>query len=137
MLWYKSWLETRWRFLIGLVLVICSVCGIVLTYPRCSESSVARRRPRTEAFSADRSRRPWRCRASIAATSGRSGSPGTSREMLTLFAVMLGTGGLLAQARAAARSSRCPFPRPGRRLLGVRAATGLANCRCSPWFHRC
>ena len=33
MLWYKSWLETRWRFLIGLVLVIGSVCSIVLTYP--------------------------------------------------------------------------------------------------------
>ena len=26
MLWYKSWLETRWRFVIGLVLLILSAC---------------------------------------------------------------------------------------------------------------
>ena len=30
MLWYKSWLETRWRFLIGLVLLMLSACGTVL-----------------------------------------------------------------------------------------------------------
>ena len=34
MLWYKSWLETRWRFLIGLALLILSACGTVLTYPQ-------------------------------------------------------------------------------------------------------
>ena len=33
MLWYKSWLETRWRFLIGLALVILSACASVLYYP--------------------------------------------------------------------------------------------------------
>ncbi len=33
MLWYKSWLETRWRFLIGLVLAIGSVCSVVFAYP--------------------------------------------------------------------------------------------------------
>ena len=34
MLWYKAWLETRWRFLIGLVLLMCSAAGVVLVYPR-------------------------------------------------------------------------------------------------------
>ncbi len=34
MLWYKSWLETRWRFLIGLAILILSVVGTVLAYPR-------------------------------------------------------------------------------------------------------
>ncbi len=33
MLWYKTWLETRWRFLIGLGLLICSAAGAVFTYP--------------------------------------------------------------------------------------------------------
>ena len=37
MLWYKSWLETRWRFVIGLVLLIFSACSAVLTYPRWSK----------------------------------------------------------------------------------------------------
>ena len=34
MLWYKSWLETRWRFLIGLAILMLSVIGTVLAYPR-------------------------------------------------------------------------------------------------------
>ena len=34
MLWYKSWLETRSRFLIGLALLICSAAASVLTYPK-------------------------------------------------------------------------------------------------------
>src|SRR3954462_8126664 len=34
MLWYKSWLETRWRFLIGLALLLCSAAGAVLSYPQ-------------------------------------------------------------------------------------------------------
>src|SRR5438046_700251 len=29
MLWYKSWLETRWRFLIGLALILCSAPGVI------------------------------------------------------------------------------------------------------------
>src|SRR5260370_15354436 len=34
MLWYKSWLETRWRFLIGLVLLLFSALSTVFTYPQ-------------------------------------------------------------------------------------------------------
>src|SRR5438046_2728230 len=34
MLWYKSWLETRWRFAIGLAILILSASGTVLAYPR-------------------------------------------------------------------------------------------------------
>jgi len=33
MLWYKSWLETRWRFLIGLVLLMIVAAGTVFDYP--------------------------------------------------------------------------------------------------------
>ena len=34
MLWYKSWLETRWRFFIGLGLLLLSAGGIVFVYPQ-------------------------------------------------------------------------------------------------------
>src|SRR5262245_1654235 len=37
MLWHKAWLETRWRFAIGLVLLMCSSCGTVRFYPRVIE----------------------------------------------------------------------------------------------------
>ena len=41
--------------------------------------------------------------------------------------MLLGTGGLLAQAPAAARCSRCRCRSRAAGLLGVRAATGLAE----------
>ncbi len=34
MLWYKAWLETRWRFLIGLAVLVLSALGTVLVYPQ-------------------------------------------------------------------------------------------------------
>ena len=41
MLWYKSWLETRWRFLIGLAILILSAVGTVLAYPRVVNAAAA------------------------------------------------------------------------------------------------
>ena len=32
MLWYKSWLDTRWRFLIGLGLLMIVACGTLFDY---------------------------------------------------------------------------------------------------------
>jgi hypothetical protein len=32
MVWYKCWLETRWRFLIGLAFVLLAACSIPATY---------------------------------------------------------------------------------------------------------
>src|SRR6266850_7062823 len=34
MLWYKSWLETKWRFVIGLVLLLISAGSTVMIYPQ-------------------------------------------------------------------------------------------------------
>ena len=33
MLWYKAWLDTRWRFLIGLALLVSIALGNALSYP--------------------------------------------------------------------------------------------------------
>ena len=33
MFWYKSWLETRWRFGIGLALLMVLAVGVVFDYP--------------------------------------------------------------------------------------------------------
>jgi len=32
MLWYKSWLDTRWRFLIALLVLAVMACGVVASY---------------------------------------------------------------------------------------------------------
>jgi len=34
MLWYKAWLDTRWRFLIGVGVLALATAGCVLAYPR-------------------------------------------------------------------------------------------------------
>ena len=33
MIWYKAWLETRWQFLIGLAVLLCSAASTVLIRP--------------------------------------------------------------------------------------------------------
>jgi hypothetical protein len=37
MLWYKSWVDTRWRFVIPLVVLIVNIWGLILEYPRVAE----------------------------------------------------------------------------------------------------
>src|SRR5262245_1224948 len=125
MLWYKSWLETRWRFLIGLVLVIGSVASAVFSYPQV-ERILASTPPQTfdgvlgrqitEALALSRDYRGYMWSEWIA---------GNIPELLTLFAVILGSGGLLAQVDRGGGLFTLSLPVSRRRLLGVRAATGL------------
>ena len=127
MLWYKSWLETRWRFLIGLVLAIGSVCATVLTYPEvqailqstptASGGGILGRQI-AEAIALSREYRGYVWSEWIA---------GSIPELLTLFAVILGSGGLLAQTQRGGAIFTLSLPVSRRRLLGVRAATGLGE----------
>ena len=127
MLWYKSWLETRWRFLIGLVLVIGSVCSTVFTYPEVQRILASTPpstfegilgRQITEAIALSREYRSYIWSEWLM---------GNIPELLTFFAVILGSGGLLAQAQRGGAIFTLSLPVSRRRLLGVRAATGLAE----------
>ena len=33
MLWHKAWVDTRWRFLLALALLLVLACGSSLTFP--------------------------------------------------------------------------------------------------------
>lgn len=126
MLWYKSWLDTRWRFLAGFAILMIAAAGVVLVYP-----NVVRLLP-------------------LATAAGDSGLLGRQiqqaaelqrdyagyiwsqwfRQNLpqlgTLLAVILGTGGLLAQlSRGAVFTLALPVSRT--QLMTTRAATGLAE----------
>jgi ABC-2 type transport system permease protein len=124
MLWYKSWLETRWRFTIGLALLLMLACGAVFGYPAVAKftSSVGTAeagggvlgRSINEAFEAQRTYRgfiwyQWH-QQNLA-------------QMWTMFAVLLGSGGLVAKAAGGALFT-LSLPASRTRLLGVRAATG-------------
>jgi len=127
MLWYKSWLETRWRFLIGLVLMLCSAAGVVLLYPQ-----VMRLMPMAKSIdvSGEIGRRIHEAVELQHTYRGYIWSQWFRQnlsQLATLFAVLLGTGGLLAQRSGGAALYTLSMPVSRTRLLTVRAATGLGE----------
>jgi hypothetical protein len=127
MLWYKSWLETRWRFVIGLALLVLSACSTVVMYPEVlklmplapkvdPDGEIGRRVVEAIQLARDYQGYVW---------------SQWFRQNMTqqwgLFAVLLGTGGLLAQASGGGGLFTLSLPVSRSRLLGVRAATGLAE----------
>ena len=135
MLWYKSWLETRWRFLIGLVLLMFSVAGTVLAYPQVVKllplaptidvgGEIGRRI--REAAELARNYRGY-----VWSQWFRQNLP----QMWTLFAVLLGTGGLLSQAsgrRRAVHAVAAGLAQPPARRPGRDGAGGAAGARLRP-----
>jgi ABC-2 type transport system permease protein len=127
MLWYKAWLETRSRFLIGLALLICSATALVFTYPKFQQLL-------TTVPSMDLGGELGRKvrEAAIVASSYRGyvWSQWYSQNLIqlwTIFAVILGSGGLLSQMSSGGGLFTLSLPVPRRELLTVRAATGLAE----------
>ena len=124
MLWYKSWLETRWRFYIGLGLLLLSAGGIVYVYPqmmkllpRASEldttGELGRRIKEGVELSRDYRGYIWSqwMRQNLA-------------QMATFFAIILGSGGPYAQ-RSELFTLSLPVSR--QRVVGVRALAGLGE----------
>ena len=126
MLWYKAWLETRWRFLIGLGLVSLQAIFTVRAYPMLTEliaetqidpaSPLARRLAEGIALAGTYNGYIWSqwFLKNLAQT-------------WTMFAALLGAGGLLSQAHRGEGLFMLSLPVSRRRLLGVRAATCLAE----------
>jgi ABC-type transport system involved in multi-copper enzyme maturation permease subunit len=127
MLWYKAWLDSRWRFLIGLILLTCSAVGTVLVYPRVMSlmpmvnvnsvgGEIGRQIREAVELSKDFRGYIWSqaFRKNLA-------------QMATFFAVLLGTGGLLSQAGEGAALFTLSLPISRGRLFGVRAAAGLSE----------
>ncbi len=124
MLWYKSWLETRWRFLIGLALLMCSAGAIVLTYPRVKELLPLVPAVEVGGELGRRIREAMELSREYRGFVWAQGFSQNFPQMGTLFAVLLGTGGLLSGGAALFTLS---LPATRAQLLRVRAATGLAE----------
>jgi ABC-2 type transport system permease protein len=124
MLWYKSWLETRWRFLIGLAVLLCSAAGAALSYPQ-----VQKLLPQVPANLDGLLGAKIREAAELARSFRGYVWSSWFRQNLTqaasLFAVLLGTASFLSLEGGALFTLSLPVSR--RRLIGVRAATGLAE----------
>src|SRR5438132_4132518 len=128
MLWYKSWLDTRWQFLIGLVLLMLSACGTVIAYPR-----VAQLMPLAGSINPGDGLigREIREGLDLARTYRGYIWSQTFRQnllqMITVFAALLGSGSPLLQGSKGASMFTLSLPVSRNELLGVRAAAGLAE----------
>lgn len=131
MLWHKAWLETRWRFLIGLVILTVMAGFDVYEYV-----VVQRMMPLAESVlsGADSSPLGTAIREAVAVQREFRGFIwyNTFRDNLTLmgvlFAVMLGCGGLLAESKKGSALFTLSLPVTRTQLLGARVGTGLAQC---------
>lgn len=128
MLWYKSWLETRWRFLIGLALMILSTCVSILIYPQMS--SLLQTSPPPN-LGGELGRRVAEAIELSREFRGYVWSQLFGNNLATqaaIFGVLIGTGGLLSQAaRGSGGMFTLSLPVSRNRLTGIRAATGLAE----------
>jgi ABC-type transport system involved in multi-copper enzyme maturation permease subunit len=131
MLWHKAWLETRWRFIAGLLLLT------VLSGAKVYEYVVTQRMmPMAESALAGAVDSPLgnAIREAIEVQREFRGFIWYTafRDNLTqfgvLFAVLLGCGGLLAEGKKGSALFTLSLPVTRRRLLGVRTAAGLAQC---------
>jgi ABC-2 type transport system permease protein len=126
MLWYKSWLETRWRFLIGFAVLAIMACGTIYDYlavqkllplaPAIEPAGELGRRLK-EAVEIEREFRGFVWLQWFRQNLTQTG---------TLFAVLLGSGGLLSRSSGGALFT-LSLPVTRRDLLTTRAAVGLAE----------
>jgi ABC-2 type transport system permease protein len=127
MLWYRSWLETRWRFLIGFALLLCSAAGIVIAYPQVLKllplvpgagmgGEIGRQIEESVELARDYRGYVWSRWFQQNLT-----------QLWTLFAILLGTGGLLSPSSRSGVLYTLSLPVSRNRLLRVRVTTGLAE----------
>lgn len=127
MLWYKSWLETRWRFVIGLIILVFSACNAVLAYPEVQKLLVMLPQVEVGGGIAGRIAELAKLAREYRGYIWSQWFLQNMSEQVALFAVLLGTGGLLSQANGGGGLFTLSLPVSRTRLLGVRAATGLAE----------
>jgi ABC-2 type transport system permease protein len=124
MLWYKAWLDTRWRFLIGLALIVCTALANALTYPTAQRiiSEAARNGSINELLAGGIS---WQLTSNFRGYVWAQVVHQNLYYLWTFFAVLLAADGPPSQRRGAIFTLSLPVSR--RRLCAVRAATDLGE----------
>jgi ABC-type transport system involved in multi-copper enzyme maturation permease subunit len=124
MLWYKSWLETRWRFFIGLGLFMLSAGGVIYAYPQ-----VMKLIPRASDLDMSGAL-GQRIKDAVELSRDYRGyvwgqwTRQNLTQFTTLFAIILGSGGPYSQ-RSELFTLSLPVSR--QRLVGVRSMAGLGE----------
>lgn len=125
MLWYKAWLETRWRFAIGLALLLVVACGTVFDYPAVARLMPAVPRIDTSGPMGQILSRAIEVQRDYRGFIWWQWFRQNLLQLWTFFAILLGSGGLFSKASDGATLFTLSIPVSRNRLLGVRAAAGL------------
>lgn len=127
MFWYKSWLDTRWRFLIGFGILALSACVVVLGYSRVL--SLLPLVPNAD-IGGELGRRIKENAELIRTYRGYVFAQWFSQNLIqtwTIFAVLLGSGGLVSSGSEGAALFTLSLPISRHAIVGARAATGLTE----------
>jgi ABC-type transport system involved in multi-copper enzyme maturation permease subunit len=132
MMWQKAWLETRWRFISALVILTLMAGGNVYDY-----LATQRLLPMINTTITPPDRGPGLAGLIAEAIEVQKDFRGfiyfqafkqNLTQMGVLFAVLLGCGGLLSESKKGSALFTLSLPITRKQLLGVRTATGLAQC---------
>ena len=127
MILYKSWLDTRWRFIIGMLVMICSAAVIVLVYPQ-----VVKLLPLTSGIKVsgplgEEIRKAIDQSATFGEYAWLKWYAGSLVTLGVLLAALLGAGGLFTGGSSGSVFFTLALPASRRKILGLRAAVGLAE----------
>jgi len=125
MLRYKAWLDTRWRFLIGLALLFCAALANALTYPTALATLEAARNESPNGPLASQIIQAWQLSTTFRGYIWDQVIRHNMYYLWTLFAVLLAADGPLSRRRGATFTLSLPVSR--RRLCAVRAAVDLCE----------
>jgi hypothetical protein len=127
MLWHKAWVDTRWRFFLGLALLLVFVCGSALTFPRVRDLFSSMQLP---VMDDEEAATAFRAQLEMMRTfRGYVWSQWFSQTfpaLLTIAAALLGSGSPLVKGASGALFSLA-LPVSRSRWIGTRAGTALAE----------
>ena len=127
MLWHKAWVDTRWRFLIGLALLLVLACGSSLTFPKVRDFLASIELP---AVGDEEAAAAFAQSLDLVRTfRGYAWSQWFSQNfpmLLTIMAALLGSGNPLVKGGSGALFSLA-LPVSRSRWIGTRAGTAYAE----------
>jgi hypothetical protein len=127
MLWHKAWVDTRWRFLLGLALLLVLACGSSLTFPRVRDLLATMQLPVVpDEATATALREQLELMRTFRGYAWSQWFSQTFPALVTFLAALLGSGSPLVRGGSGALFSLA-LPVPRGQWIGTRAAIVLAE----------
>jgi hypothetical protein len=127
MLWHKAWVDTRWRFALGLALLLVLACGSALTFPRVRDFLGAMQLPPVaDEETAAAFRESLEFMRTFRGYAWSQWFAQSFPALLTLMAALLGSGSPLVKGGSGALFSLA-LPVSRGRWVGTRAGTAVAE----------